>query len=86
MIRLVAPGDEPSMAVARRLGMTYVGRRTDWCGGAEVETFVLTAPGHCTRPVSTGPPKPMPMPVPAAPGSARRPVTGGWPGWVRMAR
>ncbi|MEU5914152.1 GNAT family N-acetyltransferase [Micromonospora sp. NPDC047527] len=42
---VVSPGNEPSMAVCRRLGMTHVGRRTDWYGGEEVETFVLAAPG-----------------------------------------
>lgn len=39
---VVSPGNESSMAVARRLGMAYVGRRTDWYGGAELETFVLS--------------------------------------------
>ncbi|MEU7585126.1 GNAT family N-acetyltransferase [Micromonospora sp. NPDC049230] len=41
---LVSPGNDPSMAVCRRLGMTHVGRRTDWYGGEELETFVLAAP------------------------------------------
>ncbi|WP_405112642.1 GNAT family N-acetyltransferase [Micromonospora sp. NBC_01405] len=38
---VVSPGNAASMAVARRLGMTHVGRRTDWYGGEEVEAFVL---------------------------------------------
>jgi RimJ/RimL family protein N-acetyltransferase len=41
---VVMAGNEPSMAVARRLGMTHIGTRTDWYGGAELETFVLTRP------------------------------------------
>lgn len=38
---VVSPGNEASKAVARRLGMTYLGRRTDWYGGEEVDTFAL---------------------------------------------
>ncbi|BCL16259.1 GNAT family N-acetyltransferase [Micromonospora sagamiensis] len=41
---VVHPGNEPSKAVARRLGMSYVGLRTDWYGGTEVDTFVLHRP------------------------------------------
>ncbi|MFG3581658.1 GNAT family N-acetyltransferase [Micromonospora chersina] len=41
---VVMAGNEPSMAVARRLGMTHVGTRTDWYGGTELETFVLARP------------------------------------------
>ncbi|QGN50202.1 GNAT family N-acetyltransferase [Micromonospora sp. WMMD558] len=41
---VVTPGNDRSVAVCRRLGMTHVGRRTDWYGGTEVETFVLDAP------------------------------------------
>ncbi|MEU1602118.1 GNAT family N-acetyltransferase [Micromonospora matsumotoense] len=40
---VVAPGNGASMAVARRLGMTHLGRRTDWYGGEELETFVRRA-------------------------------------------
>ncbi|WP_433348226.1 GNAT family N-acetyltransferase [Micromonospora sp. CA-111912] len=40
---VVSPGNAASMAVALRLGMTHVGRRTDWYGGEEVEAFVLRA-------------------------------------------
>ncbi|WP_405426399.1 GNAT family N-acetyltransferase [Micromonospora sp. NBC_00617] len=42
---VVSPGNEPSMAVCRRLGMEHVGQRTDWYGGELLETFVLAAPG-----------------------------------------
>jgi hypothetical protein len=31
------------MAVCRRLGMTHLGRRTDWYAGEVLETFVLHA-------------------------------------------
>ncbi|MFI7214648.1 GNAT family N-acetyltransferase [Micromonospora maritima] len=41
---VVMAGNEPSMAVARRLGMTHVGVRSDWYGGADLETFVLDRP------------------------------------------
>ncbi|MFC0006122.1 GNAT family N-acetyltransferase [Micromonospora siamensis] len=41
---VVSPENAASMAVARRLGMTHLGRRTDWYGGEELETFVRTAP------------------------------------------
>jgi RimJ/RimL family protein N-acetyltransferase len=40
---IVKPGNEASIAVTRRLGMTPIGLRSDWYGGMEVETFVLTA-------------------------------------------
>jgi RimJ/RimL family protein N-acetyltransferase len=43
---VVSPGNAASIAVTRRLGMTPVGRRTDWYGGEELETFVLTAEQH----------------------------------------
>ncbi|WP_245730352.1 GNAT family N-acetyltransferase [Micromonospora pallida] len=46
---VVDPGNEPSKAVARRLGMTYVGRRTDWYGGIETDTFVLPADKYPPR-------------------------------------
>ncbi|WP_326560369.1 GNAT family N-acetyltransferase [Micromonospora sp. NBC_01796] len=42
---VVSPGNNASMAVTRRLGMTPIGRRTDWYGGEELETFVLRRPG-----------------------------------------
>jgi Acetyltransferases, including N-acetylases of ribosomal proteins len=41
---VVSPGNEASMRVARRLGMTAIGRRTGWYGGQELETFVLHPP------------------------------------------
>jgi RimJ/RimL family protein N-acetyltransferase len=41
---VVKPGNEASIAVARRLGMTPLGRRIDWYGGEELETFVLPRP------------------------------------------
>ncbi|WP_229705830.1 GNAT family N-acetyltransferase [Micromonospora sonchi] len=41
---VVDPGNTASIAVARRLGMTSVGRRSGWYGGEELETFVLTRP------------------------------------------
>ncbi|MCX4386089.1 GNAT family N-acetyltransferase [Micromonospora peucetia] len=48
---VVGPGNAASMAVARRLGMTHVGRRTDWYGGESLETFVLTVDGVGSRTV-----------------------------------
>ncbi|WP_460806408.1 GNAT family N-acetyltransferase [Micromonospora zhanjiangensis] len=41
---VVFPGNEASVAVTRRLGMTPLGPRTDWYGGEELETFVLRRP------------------------------------------
>ncbi|ROT32759.1 GNAT family N-acetyltransferase [Micromonospora sp. HM5-17] len=41
---VVSPGNEASMRVARRIGMTAIGRRTSWYGGEELETFVLRRP------------------------------------------
>ncbi|MDG4792512.1 GNAT family N-acetyltransferase [Micromonospora sp. WMMD1082] len=41
---VVDPGNTASIAVTRRLGMTHIGRRTDWYGGEELETFVLSRP------------------------------------------
>ncbi|WP_346115909.1 GNAT family N-acetyltransferase [Micromonospora coerulea] len=41
---VVMAGNAASVAVARRLGMTPVGVRTDWYAGAELETFVLHRP------------------------------------------
>lgn len=40
---VVRPGNDASIAVTRRLGMTPLGRRTDWYGGLEVEAFVVSA-------------------------------------------
>ncbi|MGK5445262.1 GNAT family N-acetyltransferase [Micromonospora sp. URMC 105] len=40
---VVSPGNEASMGVARRLGMTHLGQRTDWYGGEVLETFVRRA-------------------------------------------
>ncbi|TKJ33130.1 GNAT family N-acetyltransferase [Blastococcus sp. CCUG 61487] len=40
---VVRPGNEQSMAVCRRLGMTPLGRMTRWYG-VELETFRLMAP------------------------------------------
>ena len=41
---VVDPGNTASKAVARRLGMTHVGRRSDWYGGEDLDTFVLHRP------------------------------------------
>ena len=38
---VVKPGNEASIAVTRRLGMTPLGHRTDWYGGQELEAFIL---------------------------------------------
>ncbi len=43
---VVTPGNDRSVAVCRRLGMAHLGRRTDWYGGVEVETFVLDRPAE----------------------------------------
>lgn len=40
---VVRPGNEASVAVIRRLGMTPLGRRTDWYGGVELDAFVRSA-------------------------------------------
>ncbi|MBQ0894554.1 GNAT family N-acetyltransferase [Micromonospora sp. U56] len=40
---VISPGNDPSMAVASRLGMVHLGRRTDWYGGEVLETFVRRA-------------------------------------------
>jgi RimJ/RimL family protein N-acetyltransferase len=40
---VVRPGNEASIAVTRRLGMTPIGRRTDWYGGMELDAFVRSA-------------------------------------------
>ncbi|MFB9234330.1 GNAT family N-acetyltransferase [Plantactinospora siamensis] len=39
---VVWPGNDASVAVTRRLGMTPLGRRTTWYGGADLDTFVLS--------------------------------------------
>lgn len=41
---VVDPANEASKAVTRRLGMAYLGRRTDWYGGVEVDAFALSRP------------------------------------------
>jgi RimJ/RimL family protein N-acetyltransferase len=41
---VVKPGNEPSIAVTRRLGMTPLGRTTRWYGGIELEGFTLPRP------------------------------------------
>lgn len=38
---MVKPGNEASIAVTRRLGMTPQGLRTDWYGGQKLAAFVL---------------------------------------------
>jgi RimJ/RimL family protein N-acetyltransferase len=38
---VVKPGNEASIAVTRRLGMTPQGLRTDWYGGQKLAAFVL---------------------------------------------
>lgn len=41
---VVKPGNEASIAVTRRLGMTPLGLRTDWYGGTGLDAFVLPRP------------------------------------------
>ncbi len=41
---VVRPGNDASVAVTRRLGMTPLGRTDRWYGGADLEAFVLPAP------------------------------------------
>jgi RimJ/RimL family protein N-acetyltransferase len=41
---VVRPGNDASVAVTRRLGMTPLGHTDRWYGGADLEAFVLPAP------------------------------------------
>lgn len=41
---VVKPGNDASMAVARRLGMIPLGRTNHWYGGTELEAFVRHGP------------------------------------------
>ncbi|MEV1287340.1 GNAT family N-acetyltransferase [Micromonospora sp. NPDC049679] len=41
---VVKPGNEASIAVTGRLGMTPLGRTNRWYGGVELESFVLPRP------------------------------------------
>ncbi|GIF73172.1 GNAT family N-acetyltransferase [Asanoa siamensis] len=40
---VIREGNAPSVAVARRLGMAPIGKRRDWYGGVELDTYHLAA-------------------------------------------
>jgi RimJ/RimL family protein N-acetyltransferase len=41
---VIHPGNDRSVAVTRRLGMTPIGVQSQWYGGTPFETYVLEAP------------------------------------------